>query len=58
MTRIGPVKGEPQPPPLMGVERVRECEWHSVAELTIPEDWPSGVYLAKWGWKKNPSRAM
>jgi hypothetical protein len=54
MTRIGPIKGEPQPPPLMGVERVRECEWHSLAELTIPEDWPSGVYLGKMGLEKEP----
>jgi hypothetical protein len=47
MARLGPFAGEPQPMPLMGMERVRECVWHASAELEIPSDWPSGVYLGK-----------
>ena len=47
MLRIGPFAAEPQPVPMMGVERVRECAWKSSAQLTIPPDWRSGVYLAK-----------
>ena len=47
VTRLGPFQGEPQPVPLMGMERVRECTWHAATELEIPSDWPSGVYLGK-----------
>src|SRR5262249_31925080 len=47
MLRLGPFSGEPQPVPLMGMERVRECAWKPIASLTIPSDWPSGVYLGK-----------
>ncbi len=47
MTRLGPFAGEPQPVPLMGEERVRECAWPAAATLTVPADWPSGVYLGK-----------
>jgi hypothetical protein len=47
MARLGPFKGAPQPDPGVGDERVRVCEWESSAKLTIPSDWPSGVYLGK-----------
>ena len=47
MLRLGPFSGEPQPVPMMGMERVRECAWKPATQLTIPEDWPSGVYLGK-----------
>ena len=47
MTRLGPIHGEPQPTPLMGNERIRECAWHPATEFTIPADWPGGVYLGK-----------
>ena len=47
MTRLGPFAAEPQPVPLMGMERVRECAWSASAELTVPADWPGGVYLGK-----------
>jgi hypothetical protein len=47
MARLGPFSGEPQPVPLMGMERVRECAWQPAAEFEIPSDWPSGVYLGK-----------
>ncbi len=47
MVNLGPFSGKPQPDPLMGMERVRECRWESTAEFTVPSDWPSGVYLGK-----------
>jgi len=47
MLRLGPFSGDTQPTPLMGIERVRECNWKPAAELAIPSEWPSGVYLGK-----------
>ena len=47
MVRLGPFKGEPQPDPPVGPERVRECRWPPATRLKIPRDWPSGVYLGK-----------
>ena len=32
---------------MMTVERLRECDWESATTFTIPDDWPSGVYLGK-----------
>jgi hypothetical protein len=32
---------------MMGVERLRECNWETATTFTIPKDWPSGVYLGK-----------
>jgi len=36
-----------QPDPEVGEERLRECQWEPAAKLVIPQDWRSGVYLAK-----------
>lgn len=47
MARLGPFKSEPQAVPLMTTERLRECRWERCTQLSIPKDWPSGVYLAK-----------
>lgn len=48
MTRLGPFEGTVQPVPAMKPEnRLRECEWDSSTSITIPDDWPSGVYLGK-----------
>lgn len=38
MAQLGPFGGEPQPVPMMGMERVRECAWQPAAEFTIPSD--------------------
>jgi hypothetical protein len=54
MLQLGPFEGVAQPTPLMGMERVRECAWKPLAELTIPKDWPSGVYLGKLSLVKQP----
>lgn len=47
MVHLGPFKATPQTVPMMTMERLRECAWEKSASLSIPRDWPSGVYLAK-----------
>src|SRR5687768_7926661 len=47
LTTIGPLKGQTQPDPTVGPKRVRECRWETSVSLTIPSDWPSGVYLGR-----------
>ncbi len=49
MTTLGPLSGRAQPVPEMGPlpGRLRECRWEPSAELKIPADWPSGIYLGK-----------
>jgi hypothetical protein len=47
LLRLGPFKGKVQPDPKVGTERLRECAWEPATTLTIPKDWPSGVYLGK-----------
>tara|TARA_Y100001934_G_scaffold255714_1_gene323002 strand:- start:3049 stop:4581 length:1533 start_codon:yes stop_codon:yes gene_type:complete len=49
MTKLGPFKGEPQltPNPKRGDRRLIECQWEPSVTLSIPEDWPSGVYLGR-----------
>src|SRR2546426_3442963 len=47
LVQLGPFRGQVQPDPEVGVERLRECCWEPVTTFTIPQDWPSGVYLGK-----------
>lgn len=47
MTTLGPFAGQTQPVPEMGENRLRECQWPACTTLTIPADWPSGVYLGR-----------
>ena len=47
MTTLGPFDGQPQPVPEEGPRAVHECRWEPATEITIPEDWPSGVYLGR-----------
>jgi hypothetical protein len=47
MTKLGPFQGKVQPDPAVGPNRVRECKWEPVAQLKIPDDWLSGVYLGR-----------
>jgi hypothetical protein len=47
LVQLGPFKGQVQPDPDIGAERLRECSWEPATTLTIPRDWPSGVYLGK-----------
>jgi hypothetical protein len=41
------IEGQRQPVPEMGENRLRECQWQACTTLTIPADWPSGVYLGR-----------
>lgn len=45
--RLGPFKGMARPVPQVGKERLRQCQWEPAVSITIPQDWLSGVYLAK-----------
>lgn len=47
MTTLGPFTGNEQPVPEIGPQRLRECQWQASTTLTIPPDWPSGVYLGR-----------
>ena len=44
---LGPFKGFTQPDPPISERRLRECQWEPCTTMTIPQDWPSGVYLGK-----------
>ncbi len=44
---LGSFKGSVQAEPAVGTMRVRECQWEPCAELKIPSDWLSGVYVGK-----------
>jgi hypothetical protein len=47
MTTLGPLEGKPQPTPKPDERTLHECRWEPAAELTIPADWLSGVYLGR-----------
>ena len=47
MTVLGPFEGKSQPLPPVGRKDIRECRWETATKLTIPQDWPSGVYLGR-----------
>ena len=47
MTKLGPFEGQPQPVPEIGAKNLHECRWKPSTQLTIPADWPSGVYLGR-----------
>lgn len=45
--RLGPLSSATQEDPPVGKHRLRDCDWPVSAELTIPTDWLSGVYVGK-----------
>ncbi|MCX8038865.1 MAG: hypothetical protein N3D11_17815 [Candidatus Sumerlaeia bacterium] len=47
MRKLGPFQGKPQPVPKPGPKDLIECNWEPVAQLIIPKDWLSGVYLGR-----------
>ena len=47
MTTLGPFEGKAQPTPKPGPKDLHECRWEPTTRLTIPQDWPSGVYLGR-----------
>lgn len=44
---LGPLPGVTQPDPPIGPKRRRDCAWEPSAQIRIPDDWVSGVYLGK-----------
>jgi hypothetical protein len=44
---LGPFEGREQPDPTPGPGNRHECRWEPAVRLTIPEAWPSGVYLGR-----------
>jgi hypothetical protein len=44
---LGPFEGKTQPTPEPGPKDLHECRWEAATTLTIPDDWPSGVYLGR-----------
>jgi hypothetical protein len=47
MTKLGPFDGKAQVVPSPGPKDLHECRWDVSTSLTIPGDWPSGVYLGR-----------
>ena len=47
MTKIGPLQGITQVDPVKGKKNLHECKWEMSTQLTIPENWVSGVYLGR-----------
>jgi hypothetical protein len=47
VTKLGPLEGKKQPTPEPDERTMHECRWEPSAELTIPADWISGVYLGR-----------
>lgn len=47
VAELGKFEGITQPDPPSGEKRVRDCAWKATAEIKIPADWLSGVYVAK-----------
>ncbi len=45
--QLGPLASATMPDPEVGPKRLRNCQWEVSAELTIPGDWLSGVYVGK-----------
>ncbi len=47
MLELGPLAATTQPTPKPGEKNLHECRWEPTTRLTIPADWPSGVYLGR-----------
>jgi hypothetical protein len=43
----GPIPGSAQPTPKDGERNLRECQWKPAYSFVVPDDWVSGVHLAK-----------
>ena len=56
MTTLGPFQGKAQPTPKPGPKNIHECRWDASTSLTIPADWPSGVYLGRLTTEADPDR--
>ena len=47
ISKLGPFQGQTQMDPLIGENRLRECQWTPCTTFKIPRQWVSGVYLGK-----------
>lgn len=47
MAQLGPFDGITQADPEAGEKNLHECRWEASTSITIPESWPSGVYLGR-----------
>lgn len=47
MQTFDSLKGQTRKTPDPGEKRLRECQWEPSVELTIPDDWVSGVYVGR-----------
>jgi len=47
MRTVDEIDGTIQPEPAIGEKNLHECHWSSSLQLTIPDDWLSGVYLGR-----------
>ena len=47
MKRIGPIDSTTRKDPVIGEQRIRNCQWPPSAEITVPAEWLSGVYVGK-----------
>ena len=45
--KLGPFTGVIQPTPNPGPKNVHECQWSVTTQLSIPDNWLSGVYLGR-----------
>lgn len=47
MLTLTPRPAAPQLDPPVGAKRLRSCQWPVFAEIQIPEEWLSGIYVGK-----------
>ena len=47
MKVVDRLPGQSQPDPEPGPKNIHECRWETSYQLTIPDDWISGVYLGR-----------
>jgi hypothetical protein len=47
LLELGPLPTDTQPTPEIGEKNLHECRWKPTAQIKIPDDWLSGVYLGR-----------
>lgn len=57
MKAFSSLKGSAQPTPEEGHKSLMECNWDEAVSIKIPNDWVSGVYLAKLSTQKADAEA-
>ncbi|MCE9607217.1 MAG: hypothetical protein K8U03_20210 [Planctomycetia bacterium] len=54
--KLGPFPCKPQVEPTIGAKNLHECRWDATLQLTIPQDWVSGVYLGRLTTVADPDK--